>query len=92
MSESILLSKLPANALVQILNNGDYDGCDREVEDPIAADEFIKDYLYYEDDEDDLDEYMSEWEYPDGEQTHHLLTIINGKIVRVVGNGHCMVD
>lgn len=86
MTNTIPLKELSNNSLVQILTNGDYDGCERELDDPITLDEFKKDHLYLEDEKDENEnEYLKEWELPDGGETKHLLTIIGGKLVRVVG-------
>lgn len=85
----IQLNDLPDDALVQTLCNGDYEGVDREVFEPMTKKEFVQELLEpWSDEEEDKDEdeirrIFYEWEVPDGAPTNHLLTIIDGTIVRV---------
>lgn len=77
----VSLKYLPPTASVQILTNGDYDGCDRELGPPTELSVFID---AIQQDEESIEDTFRAWEYPDGEQTCHLLTVINGHIHRVV--------
>ena len=71
-----------------MLCNGDYDGVEREIYEPMTKKEFVQELLEggMAEDEDEIKDIFWEWELPDGAQTNHLLTIIDGTIVRVCCN------